>query len=166
MALRTISFKLNGRRVSVEAPVTINLLQLLRQHLDITSPKFGCEQGNCGACTVWLDGEPVNSCMVLAATVEGREVTTVEGLGTLEHPHPLQSAITEHYGSQCGYCTPGMIMSAAALLKRNKTPTREDVVEAIVGNVCRCTGYNKIVESVLAAARNGNGRQEDHHDGH
>jgi carbon-monoxide dehydrogenase small subunit len=158
MANVKISFKLNGKRVSAEAPVQTNLLKLLREHLEITSPKFGCEQGNCGACTVWLDGEPVNSCMVLAATVDGREVTTLEGLGTLERPHPLQEAITEHYGAQCGYCTPGMIMSAAALLKRNPSPTRDDVVEAIVGNVCRCTGYSKIVESVLAAAHNGHGR--------
>src|SRR5512136_163244 len=147
-----ITFKLNGRPVSVEAPATINLLTLLRDYMNITSPKFGCEQGNCGACTVWLDGEPVNSCMVLAATIDGREVTTVEGLGSLEAPHPLQKAITEHYGAQCGYCTPGMIMSAAALLKKNKQPTRDDVVNAIVGNVCRCTGYSKIIESVLAAA--------------
>jgi aerobic carbon-monoxide dehydrogenase small subunit len=152
MAHLKIAFKLNGKRVSVEAPVQTNLLQLLREHLDVTSPKFGCEQGNCGACTVWLDGEPVNSCMVLAATVDGREVTTLEGLGTPDHPHPLQVAFTEHYGAQCGYCTPGMILSAAALLKRNKTPSREDVVNAIVGNVCRCTGYSKVIESVLAAA--------------
>ena len=153
MANLTIHFQLNGKRVSAEAPVQTNLLQLLREHLDVTSPKFGCEQGNCGACTVWLDGEPVNSCMVLAATVEGRAVTTLEGLGTPEHPHPLQVAITEHYGSQCGYCTPGMIMSAAALLESRDGPlSRDDVVNAIVGNVCRCTGYSKIVESVLAAA--------------
>ena len=147
-----IAFKLNGKRVSVEAPVQTNLLQLLREHLDVTSPKFGCEQGNCGACTVWLDGEPVNSCMVLAATVDGRQVTTLEGLGTPERPHPLQVAFTEHYGAQCGYCTPGMILSAAALLKHTKAPSREDVVNAIVGKVCRCPGYSKIVESVLAAA--------------
>lgn len=147
-----IKFKLNGRPVAVEAPVQTNLLKLLREYLGITSPKFGCEQGNCGACTVWLDGEPANSCMVLAATVDGREVTTLEGLGTIDNPHPLQVAITEHYGSQCGYCTPGMIMSAAALLKRNRRPSRDDVVNAIVGNICRCTGYSKIVESVLAAA--------------
>jgi carbon-monoxide dehydrogenase small subunit len=153
MGTLPITFRLNGKKVSVEAPVQTNLLQLLREYLDVTSPKFGCEQGNCGACTVWLDGEPVNSCMVLAPTVEGRSVTTLEGLGTLEHPHPLQVALTEHYGSQCGYCTPGMIMSAAALLERkNGALSRDQVVSAIVGNVCRCTGYNKIIESVLAAA--------------
>jgi carbon-monoxide dehydrogenase small subunit len=94
----------------------------------------------------------VNSCLVLAPTVEGREVTTIEGIGTPERPHPLQVAFTEHYGAQCGFCTPGMVISAYALLNKNPNPTRDDVVNAIVGNVCRCTGYNKIVESVLAAA--------------
>jgi len=152
MTTRTISFTLNGKPVKVQAPVAINLLTLLREYLEITSPKFGCAQGNCGACTVLLDGEPVNSCMVLAPTVEGRKVTTVEGVGTPEKPHPLQKAITEHYGAQCGFCTPGMIMSGVALLNKNSHPSRDEVVTAITGNVCRCTGYKKIVESVLAAA--------------
>ncbi len=152
MTTRTISFTLNGKPVKVQAPVAINLLTLLREYLEITSPKFGCAQGNCGACTVLLDGEPVNSCMVLAPTVEGRKVTTVEGVGTPEKPHPLQVAITEHYGAQCGFCTPGMIISGVALLEKNPHPSRDEVVTAITGNVCRCTGYKKIVESVLAAA--------------
>jgi len=147
-----ITFTLNGRQVSVEAPATVNLLTLLRDYLNVTSVKFGCEQGNCGACTVILDGEAVNSCLVLAQTVNGREVTTVEGIGTPEHPHPLQIAFTEHYGAQCGFCTPGMIMASKALLDKNPHPTREEVVEGIVGNICRCTGYNKIVESILAAS--------------
>ena len=152
MLKHEISFKLNGQPVTVDAPSGINLLTLLREYLDVTGPKFGCEQGNCGACTVLLDGEPVNACLVLAPTVEGRQVLTVEGIGTPEHPHPLQTAFTEHYGAQCGYCTPGMILSAKALLDRNPNPTRDEVAEAIVGNVCRCTGYNKIFESILAAA--------------
>lgn len=147
-----IAFTLNGEPVEVEAPATVNLLTLLRDYLDVTGPKFGCEQGNCGACTVHIDGEATNSCLVLGLTVAGREVTTVEGIGTLEEPHPLQQAFYEHYGAQCGFCTPGMLMASKALLDKNPTPTREDVVEAIVGNVCRCTGYNKIIESVLAAA--------------
>ena len=147
-----ITFKLNGVPVSVDAPPTINLLTLLRDYLNITSPKFGCEQGNCGACTVILDGEAVNSCLVLALTVNGREVTTVEGLGTIEHPHPLQVAFTEHYAAQCGFCTPGMLMASKSLLDKNPSPTREEVVDGIVGNVCRCTGYNKIIEAVLDAA--------------
>ena len=147
-----ITFTLNDQQASVETPATINLLTLLRDYLNITSPKFGCEQGNCGACTVVLDGEAVNSCLVLALTVDGRAVTTVEGLGTPENPHPLQVAFTEHYGAQCGFCTPGMIMASKALLDKNPHPTRDEVVEGIVGNICRCTGYNKIIESVLAAA--------------
>jgi len=125
---------------------------LLRDYLNVTSVKFGCEQGNCGACTIIMDGEAVNSCLVLAQTVEGREVTTVEGIGTPDNPHPLQVAITEHYGAQCGFCTPGMIMASKAILDKNPHPTREEVVEGIVGNICRCTGYSKIVESILAAS--------------
>jgi carbon-monoxide dehydrogenase small subunit len=152
MLNHTLSLKLNGKKVQVEAPFGVNLLTLLREYLDVTGPKFGCEQGNCGACTVLLDNEPVNACLVLAPVVEGREVVTIEGLGTPEEPHPLQRAFTEHYGSQCGFCTPGMIISAKALLDRNPTPTRDEVAEAIVGNVCRCTGYNTIFESILAAA--------------
>jgi len=147
-----LSFMLNGQPVEVEAPTTVNLLTLLRDYVNVTSVKFGCEQGNCGACTVILDGEAVNSCLVLAHTVAGREVTTIEGLGTQENPHPLQTAFYEHYGAQCGFCTPGMIMASKALLDSNPNPTRDEVVEGIVGNVCRCTGYTKIIESVLSAA--------------
>jgi carbon-monoxide dehydrogenase small subunit len=147
-----ISFRVNGQSVNVEVPATVNLLTVLREYLDVTGPKFGCEQGNCGACTVHIDGEAVNACLVLGLTVDGREVTTVEGIGTAAEPHPLQVAFTEHYGAQCGFCTPGMLMASKSLLDRNANPTRKEVVEAIVGNVCRCTGYNKIVESVLAAA--------------
>lgn len=147
-----LSFMLNGQPVEVEAPTTVNLLTLLRDYVNVTSVKFGCEQGNCGACTVILDGEAVNSCLVLAHTVAGREVATLEGIGTQENPHPLQTAFYEHYGAQCGFCTPGMIMASKALLDSNPNPTRDEVVEGIVGNVCRCTGYTKIIESVLSAA--------------
>jgi aerobic-type carbon monoxide dehydrogenase small subunit (CoxS/CutS family) len=150
-----ISFSLNGEAIEVDAPATTNLLSLLRDHLDRKGTKFGCEQGNCGACTVNIDGEAVNSCLVLALTVEGKEVTTIEGVGTPEELHPLQAAFTEHYGAQCGFCTPGMIMAAKPLIDDGKDLTREKVVEAIVGNVCRCTGYNKIIESVLAAGERG-----------
>lgn len=147
-----ISFTLNGERVEVEVPATINLLALLRDELDKTGTKFGCEQGNCGACTVHIDGEATNACLVLALTVDGREVLTIEGIGTPEKPHPLQEAFTEHYGAQCGFCTPGMIMASKALLDANTSPTRDEIVDAVVGNVCRCTGYNKIIESISAAA--------------
>ena len=147
-----ISFTLNGERVEVEIPATINLLALLRDELDKTGTKFGCEQGNCGACTVHIDGEATNACLVLALTVDGREVLTIEGIGTPEKPHPLQEAFTEHYGAQCGFCTPGMIMASKALLDAKTSPTRDEIVDAVVGNVCRCTGYNKIIESISAAA--------------
>lgn len=147
-----ISFTLNGEQVEVEVPATINLLSMLRDVLDQTGTKFGCEQGNCGACTVHIDGEPVNACLVLALTVDGRKVLTIEGVGTPENPHPLQEAFSEHYGAQCGYCTPGMIMASKALLDVNKNPSRGEISDAIVGNVCRCTGYHKIVDSVAAAA--------------
>lgn len=147
-----ISFTLNGERVEVEIPATINLLALLRDELDKTGTKFGCEQGNCGACTVHIDGEATNACLVLALTVDGREVLTIEGIGTPEKPHALQEAFTEHYGAQCGFCTPGMIMASKALLDANTSPTRDEIVDAVVGNVCRCTGYNKIIESISAAA--------------
>lgn len=147
-----LAFTLNGKPVELEAPATANLLTILRDHLDVTGPKFGCEQGNCGACTVHIDGEATNSCLVLGLTVEGREVTTVEGIGAMDDLHPLQEAFYEQYGAQCGFCTPGMLMASKALLDKNPDPTREEIVEAIVGNVCRCTGYNKIVDSVLAAA--------------
>lgn len=147
-----LSFKLNGRMVHVEAPAYVNLLDLLRDTLNVTGPKFGCAQGDCGACTVLLDGEPVNSCLVLALTVEGREVVTIEGIGVPGHPHPLQQAFVDHNGAQCGFCTPGMILSAKALLDENHHPTRQEVTEALEGNICRCTGYQKITEAVLAAA--------------
>jgi carbon-monoxide dehydrogenase small subunit len=150
--MHKISFTLNGEKVEAEVSTTTNLLTLLRETLEFTGTKFGCEQGNCGACTVHIDGEVANSCLVLGVTVDGREVTTIEGIGTPEQPHPLQVTFTEHYGAQCGFCTPGMIMSAVALLEENKSPSREDIVEAIVGNVCRCTGYAKIIDSVQAAA--------------
>ena len=151
-------FKLNGKKVSGDAPVQTNLLMFLRETMNVTSPKFGCEQGNCGACTVLLDGEPVNSCLVLAPTVEGREVTTVEGLGTLQAPHPLQKAITEHYGAQCGYCTPGFVMTTRALLNENPTPTLAEVREALSGNLCRCGAYPRIRAAIHGAAHQQQGR--------
>lgn len=150
--MSAFAFSLNGRDVSVDAPEDATLVSVLRDRLGHTGAKVGCAQGTCGSCTVHLDGLPVNACLVLAATVEGRRVETVEGLGSFEEPHPLQLSFTEHYGAQCGYCTPGMLMAAKALLDRNASPTREQVLDALGGNLCRCTGYQKIVESVLAVA--------------
>jgi carbon-monoxide dehydrogenase small subunit len=129
---------------------------MLRDRLALTGTKNGCEAGECGACTVLLDGEPVNSCMVLAVEVDGREVTTVEGLARLygdeDRLSPLQEAFVEHNAVQCGFCTPGMLISAHALLQRNPDPTAEEVREALVGNLCRCTGYLRIIEAVQDAA--------------
>jgi aerobic-type carbon monoxide dehydrogenase small subunit (CoxS/CutS family) len=151
--VNALSFSLNGREVEVTAPEDATLVTVLRDHLGMYGTKIGCEQGTCGSCTVHVDGLPVNACLVLAATIAGRIVDTIEGMGTLEQPHPLQVAFTEHYGAQCGFCTSGMLMAAKALLDRTADPTREGVVDALSGNLCRCTGYQKIVESVLAAAR-------------
>jgi aerobic carbon-monoxide dehydrogenase small subunit len=156
MARTPIVFVLNGsERASFAAPGQ-NLLEFLRRGVGDLSPKYGCGQGTCGACTVTIDGATHLSCLTLAESVAGRRVETAAGLaaGTL---HPLQEAFMENFAAQCGYCTPGMLVSAKALLDRNPAPTREDVVEAISGNICRCTGYEPIIEAVLAAAR-GKGR--------
>ncbi len=128
------------------------LLEVLRVDLSLTGAKEGCEDGTCGTCTVLLDGWPVRSCLLLAAEAQGHEITTIEGLSDGERLHPVQEAFVNYGGIQCGYCTPGMILTSKALLDRNPSPTEAEVREAISGNLCRCTGYTKIVESVLAAA--------------
>ncbi len=147
-----IRFVLDGEERSLEVEANLTLLQLLRDRLHITSPKRSCEQGECGACTVILNGKAVNSCLVLAVTVNGKLVDTVEGLGR-EALHPLQKHFKELAASQCGYCTPGMIMAAKALLDANPDPTYEEVKQGLSGNMCRCTGYVRPVEAVLAAAQ-------------
>ena len=129
------------------------LLEALRYHLGLTGSKQGCDKGDCGACTVLLDGEPVLSCITLALACEGRAITTVEGLASPGAPHPLQDAFDRVGAAQCGFCTPGMLMSAVALLRRNATPSRDEVAQALSGNLCRCTGYTKILEAVDLAAR-------------
>ncbi|MBC7259342.1 MAG: (2Fe-2S)-binding protein [Chloroflexi bacterium] len=148
----TLELKVNGRAYKVEVKATTTLLQVLREKLGITSPKIGCETGDCGACSVLVNGKLVKACITNALTVQGKEVLTVEGLGRPGALHPLQLAFHEHYAAQCGFCTPGMLMAAKALLDENPKPTREEVKEALSGNLCRCTGYVKIVEAVLAAA--------------
>jgi aerobic-type carbon monoxide dehydrogenase small subunit (CoxS/CutS family) len=147
-----ISFELNGRGVSLKVASNRTLLDLLRVDLGVTSVKRGCEQGECGACTVLLDGRPVNSCMVLAERVNWRRVTTIEGLQGEPLMVALWEAFMEGGAVQCGFCTPGMLISSYALLAENPRPTGEEVKAAIEGNVCRCTGYVKIVEAVLDAA--------------
>lgn len=151
-ARTAISFKVNGKRVEVEASGEDRLIDVLREDLRLTGTKEGCGIGECGACTVLLDGEPVNSCLVPALQVENREVETVEGLARDGALHPLQEAFVEHTAVQCGFCTPGMLMSALALLRANPQPTREDIARAISGNLCRCTGYHQIIAAVEAAA--------------
>ena len=152
MAQHTITVTVNGARERIDIQPNLTLLQLLREKLALTGTKNGCEAGECGACTVLVDGEPVNSCMVLAIEADGREVLTVEGLAPQGQLSPLQEAFVKHNAVQCGFCTPGMLMSAYALLKRNPTPTEEQIKQALVGNLCRCTGYVRIVRAITDAA--------------
>ena len=147
-----VSFKLNGKDNEVEAPDNRALLDLLRDDLGVKSVKKGCENGECGACTVLLDGAPVTSCLVLAAQVEGRTVTTIDGLEDDPFMVKLRQAFLEDGAIQCGFCTPGMLISSYALLKVNPKPTADEVKKAIEGNLCRCTGYVKIIEAILDAA--------------
>ncbi len=146
-----IYFELNGTPQYVEVEPGQSLLSLLRR-LGMKSVKEGCGTGECGACTVLLDGKPIRSCITFAPKVQGKQITTLEGLGTLEDPHPLQRAFVEAGAVQCGFCTPGMILTAYALLRENPAPTPYEVREYLVGNLCRCTGYRKIVDAVLLAA--------------
>jgi carbon-monoxide dehydrogenase small subunit len=152
MAIHTITLTVNGAREHLDVPANMTLLQLLRERLALTGTKNGCEAGECGACTVLLDGEPVNSCMMLAVEADGREVLTVEGLAPEGQLSPLQEAFAQHNAVQCGFCTPGMLMSATALLERNPRPSEEEIKAALLGNLCRCTGYVRIIASVAAAA--------------
>jgi aerobic carbon-monoxide dehydrogenase small subunit len=148
-----MNLTVNGVAQEIGSPPLASLLFALREELAITSPKAGCEQGGCGACTVLVDGEPRRSCLVPLAAVDGAEITTIEGLGTMDELSPVQAAFDEHYAAQCGFCTSGFIMAATALVERKPNATREDVLEALSGHVCRCTGYVKIVKAVEAAAR-------------
>jgi carbon-monoxide dehydrogenase small subunit len=147
-----IRFAVNGREVSVETDAETRLLDVLREDLHLTGTKEGCGEGECGACTVLLDGLPVNSCLILAPQVEGRDVLTIEGLAEGSHLHPLQAAFVEQGAVQCGFCTPGFVLSAYALLRSNSSPTDEEILTALEGNLCRCTGYGKIVSAVRTAA--------------
>ena len=136
-------------------PSNMTLLHTLREKLGYTGTKNGCEAGECGACTVLVDEEPVNSCLVLAVEMDSKEITTIEGLADNGQLTPLQKAFAELNAVQCGYCTPGMLMSATALLRRNPQPSEGDIVEALVGNLCRCTGYQRIIDAVQKVSRNG-----------
>ena len=147
-----ITFKLNGREVSVEADPLTRLLDVLRDDFKLTGVKEGCGEGECGACAVWLDGNIVNSCILPLTAVEGREITTIEGFRGSELYNVLETSFAENGAVQCGFCTPGMMMAAGNLLKHKKDPDKSEVREAISGQLCRCTGYQMIVESTLKAA--------------
>ena len=149
-----MNLTVNGREHVITSPPLASLLYVLREELEITSPKAGCQQGGCGTCTVLVDGEPRRSCLTAVATVDGASITTLEGLGEAEALSPVQAAFHEHYAAQCGFCTPGMVVAATALIERKGGPVeREDVVDALGGHYCRCTGYVKIVDAVMAASR-------------
>ncbi len=148
-----LNYLVNGEATPVSFAPYKTLLEVLREDLDLTGTKHGCELGECGACTVLLDGESVLSCLVLALECEGRRIDTIEGLARGPELHPLQAAFADFGGSQCGYCTPGVIMTAKALLDKNSSPTREQIKEATAGNLCRCTGYLQITEAIEDAAR-------------
>ena len=150
--LHKLNLSVNGEPVSLAVEPRLTLLEVLRDTLGLTGTKEGCGTGDCGACTVLLDGDPVNSCLLLAVEAEGSEVITVEGLGNDDNLHPVQKALIAHGGVQCGFCTPGVVLSSVALLKRNPRPSEAEIRDALAGNLCRCTGYDKIVRSVLAAA--------------
>ncbi len=149
---KPLQLTVNGELRQVLVEHYYSLLDALRDDIHLTGTKKGCDEGDCGACTVFLNGKPVTSCMVLAHSAHDSEVTTIEGLANLEELHPVQQAFVDHGGLQCGFCIPGLIMSATALLQENPNPTEEEVRFGIGGNLCRCTGYSKVVEAVLAAA--------------
>jgi carbon-monoxide dehydrogenase small subunit len=147
-----LHLRVNGEPVEVAAPVHKTLLEVLREELRLTGTKHGCELGECGTCTVLVDGEPVLSCLALPVELTGREIVTVEGMTEGGKPHPLQTAFAEVGAAQCGYCTPGILLAAKSLLDRNPTPVRSDIQEALAGNLCRCTGYIQILQAVELAA--------------
>jgi carbon-monoxide dehydrogenase small subunit len=149
---RTIRLQVNGRAYEKTVEPRTSLADFLRDDLDLTGTHVGCEHGVCGACTVLLDGQPVRSCLLLAVQMDGARLTTVEGLADGERLHPLQQAFWDHHGLQCGFCTPGILLTAKALLEETPQPTDAEIREAISGNLCRCTGYHFIVEAIRAAA--------------
>lgn len=155
MAHHQITFTINGAPETSFVTSHITLLAFLREQLGLTGTKNGCASGECGACTVLVNGEPVNACMMLAVEIDGAEVITVEGLAQDGQLEPLQQAFIDHTGTQCGFCTPGILISARALLNRNPDPTEDEIKDALRGNLCRCTGYVRIIEAVKDAAKAG-----------
>jgi carbon-monoxide dehydrogenase small subunit len=153
MAFHRIMMTVNGEPEQVDIPSNMTLLGMLREKLALTGTKNGCTAGECGACTVLMNGEPVNSCMVLAVECNGAEIITVEGLALDGQLHPVQQALIDTGGVQCGYCTPGVLVTARALLDRNPHPSEAEICEAMVGNLCRCTGYVRIIQGIQEAAK-------------
>jgi carbon-monoxide dehydrogenase small subunit len=153
VTLHKINITINNELEQIEVPSNMTLLQMLREQLDLTGTKNGCSAGECGACTVLLNNEPVNSCLVLAAECDGAKITTIEGLAHDGRLDPIQTAMIEAGGVQCGFCTPGILISSRALLDRSPDPGEEKIREALVGNLCRCTGYIRIIQAVKEAAK-------------
>jgi carbon-monoxide dehydrogenase small subunit len=148
-----VTLKINGKTRTASVPPETTLLKLLRDHFNLTGAKLGCDVGDCGACTVIVDGKAVNACLMLASQADGCELLTIEGLATQERLHPIQQAFEDHAALQCGFCGPGVIMSAKALLDENLEPTPQEIRDALSGNLCRCTGYTKMIEATQEAAR-------------
>ncbi|MEM2548013.1 MAG: (2Fe-2S)-binding protein [Nitrososphaerota archaeon] len=155
-----VCFTLNGKMVKVQTEPNATLLDVLREELRISSVKRGCEVGECGACTVLIDGKPVNSCLILAPKVEGRSILTVEGLTRNDELHPLQESFIEEFALQCGYCTPGVLLTAKALLDLKPSPTIEEIKEALSGNICRCGAYQEIINAILKTSRKLQGKSD------
>lgn len=158
MASKIVSFTLNGRETEVIVKPLTSLQKLLREQLGLTATKAGCKQGGCGSCTVLVNGEPMMSCLLPVEDVEGQKVTTLEGLTQDGKLDPIQESFYEKFAIQCGYCSPGMIMTSKGLLDHNPQPSREEIIDALTGNYCRCTGYEPIIQAVEEAARRMNGR--------
>ena len=148
IAKTILHMKVNGKPVEIAVKASWTLLKVLRDELGLTGTKKGCEQGDCGACTIIMNGTAVNACLVLALQAESKEIETIEGLGTREHLHPLQESFINQGAVQCGFCTPGMLMSAEALFRENRKPNHEEIKVGISGNLCRCTGYAKIIKAI------------------
>ena len=151
--MTNVNLTLNGKAVSADVPDNTLLVSFIRETMALTGTHVGCDTSQCGACVVHVNGESVKSCTMLAVGAEGAEVTTIEGIGSAESLHPMQQAFHENHGLQCGFCTPGMVMSAIELVEKNPNPSEQDVREGLEGNICRCTGYHNIVKSVQAGAQ-------------
>ncbi len=153
MMKRSLTLRVNGIERTLTVSPNRTLLQVIREDLQLTGTKLSCGIGECGACTVLVDGEPINACLMMVVKAEGKEILTIEGLATRDHLHPLQESFIEHGAVHCGFCTPGMIMAAKALCERSPHPTVSEIKEALAGNLCRCTGYHQILEAIQAAGK-------------